>query len=149
MSNVRVGCMEFGPGFLWKKSWSVAVSCLIVLALGLSGQTLFAYPAHHGIQSPAVQQETTDQHPIPNVIFVNGNILTLDDSSNVVQAVAVQDGKVLATGDDAEIRKLADQSTRVIDLGGKTVMPGMIDTHTHASLLMKVRNEYVDVHFST
>jgi predicted amidohydrolase YtcJ len=141
--------MEFGPGFLWKKSWSVAVSCLIVLALGLSGQTLFAYPAHHGIQSPAVQQETTDQHPIPNVIFVNGNILTLDDSSNVVQAVAVQDGKVLATGDDAEIRKLADQSTRVIDLGGKTVMPGMIDTHTHASLLMKVRNEYVDVHFST
>jgi predicted amidohydrolase YtcJ len=90
-----------------------------------------------------------EQHPIPDTIFVNGHFLTMDDSSNVVQAVAVQDGKVLATGKSSEIRKLADKSTKVIDLGGKTVIPGMIDSHTHASLLMKVRNEYVDVHFST
>ena len=87
--------------------------------------------------------------PVPDVIFINGHILTMDDSSSVVQAVAVQDGKVLATGDDAEIRKLADESTKVIDLGGKTVIPGIVDSHAHASLLMKVRNEYVDVHFST
>jgi predicted amidohydrolase YtcJ len=97
----------------------------------------------------ASARANVQQHPIPDAIFVNGHILTLDDSSNVVQAVAVQDGKILATGDDADIRTLADESTKVIDLGGKTVMPGMVDSHSHASLLMKVRNDYVDVHFST
>ena len=88
------------------------------------------------------------QPPVADAIFVNGHILTMDASSKVVQAVAVQDGKILATGDDAEIRKLAGESTKVIDLGGKTMMPGMVDSHAHASLLMKVRNDYVDVHFS-
>jgi predicted amidohydrolase YtcJ len=75
--------------------------------------------------------------------------LTLDDSSNVVQAVAVQDGKILATGKSSEIRELADKSTNVVDLEGKTVIPGIVDSHSHASLLMKVRNEYVDIHYAT
>ena len=47
----------------------------------------------------------------------------------MVQAIAVENGKVLAVGSDAEIKALADASQR-IDLGGKALMPGLIDTHS-------------------
>src|SRR5210317_399539 len=109
---------------------------LIAASMGISGQAI------------AEDGDGVGQHPIPDAIFVNGKILTLNDKSAVVSAVAVQDGKILAVGSSDEIGALADDSTRVVDLGGKTVIPGIVDTHAHASLLMKVRNEYVDIHFS-
>ena len=48
------------------------------------------------------------------------------------QALAVRDGKIAAIGNSADIRALAGPSTRVIDLGGRTVIPGLIDSHIHA-----------------
>ena len=95
------------------------------------------------------QTASARQSPVAEAIFINGKILTLDDLGSVVEAVAVQDGKVLATGNSDEIRTHADSTTEVIDLMGRTVMPGIVDSHTHASLLMRVRNDYVDIHFST
>jgi predicted amidohydrolase YtcJ len=68
----------------------------------------------------------------PDTILVNGKIVTVDARSSVQQALAVHDGKITALGGSADVRKLAGPSTRVIDLGGRTVIPGLIDSHLHA-----------------
>ncbi len=65
-------------------------------------------------------------------IFINGKILTADAQFSTQQALAVRDGKIAAVGSTAQIRKLAGAKTRVIDLGGRTVIPGLIDSHMHA-----------------
>lgn len=66
-----------------------------------------------------------------DLVLVNGRILTVDARSTVVQALAVRDGRIAATGDDAAIKSMAGPQTRVIDAGGRTVVPGLIDTHAH------------------
>jgi predicted amidohydrolase YtcJ len=65
-------------------------------------------------------------------ILVNGKILTADARFSIDSALAIRDGKVAALGNDGDIRKLAGAGTRVIDLGGRTVIPGLIDSHMHA-----------------
>ena len=69
---------------------------------------------------------------IPDTILVNGKILTVDRQFSTQQAVAVRDGRIAALGTTAEIRKLAGPNTRVVDLAGRTVIPGLIDSHLHA-----------------
>ncbi len=68
----------------------------------------------------------------PSHIFHNGKIVTVDEQFRIVQAMAIRDGRVVAVGSNAEIRKLAGQGTAQVDLGGKTVLPGLIDSHVHA-----------------
>src|SRR5881394_4604465 len=68
----------------------------------------------------------------PDTVLVNGKILTLDVRSSVQQALAIRDGKIASLGGDAQIRKLAGPKTRVLDLGGRTAIPGLIDSHLHA-----------------
>ncbi|UXY51170.1 amidohydrolase [Pseudomonas tohonis] len=67
-----------------------------------------------------------------DMVLFNGKVFTADRARPMVQAIAVENGKVLAVGNDAEIKALADASTQRIDLGGKALMPGLIDTHSHA-----------------
>lgn len=67
-----------------------------------------------------------------DTILVNGKILTEDERFSTSQALAVRDGKIAALGSTAEIRKLARPGTRVVDLAGRTVIPGLIDSHMHA-----------------
>lgn len=67
----------------------------------------------------------------PDLVLINGKILTMDDKSSVVEAVAILDGKLLATGSNARVKSMAGTRTRVLDLAGKTVVPGLIDTHAH------------------
>ncbi len=77
------------------------------------------------IAAPAFSQ-------IPETILVNGKILTVDAQFSTREALAIHDGKILALGSSAEIRKTAGPKTRVIDLQGRTVIPGLIDDHMHA-----------------
>ena len=67
-----------------------------------------------------------------DTILINGKVLTGDAQFSTVQALAVRDGKIAATGTTAQIRKLAGSRTKVIDVGGRTVIPGLIDSHMHA-----------------
>ena len=67
-----------------------------------------------------------------DLVLFNGKIFTADRNQPKVQALAVQDGKVLQVGSDAQIKALIDSGTQVIDLAGKTLMPGLIDSHSHA-----------------
>jgi predicted amidohydrolase YtcJ len=66
-------------------------------------------------------------------ILVNGKIITVDPNDSIVGAVAIKDGKFLATGSTEDIKELAWMNTEVIDLEGKTALPGIIDSHTHPS----------------
>jgi len=67
-----------------------------------------------------------------DTVLVNGKILTADAQFSTQQALAVRDGKITAAGTTAQIRKMAGTKTQVIDLGGRTVIPGLIDSHMHA-----------------
>ena len=67
-----------------------------------------------------------------DLVLVNGKVVTVDDASSVKQAIAMRGDRIVAVGTDAEVRRLADGTTRVVDLGGRTVIPGLIDSHTHA-----------------
>ena len=75
---------------------------------------------------------STARAQTPDVVLINGRIVTLDRRSSIQQALAVRDSKVVALGDTAAIRKSAGPATRVIDLQGRTVIPGLIDSHLHA-----------------
>jgi len=68
----------------------------------------------------------------PDTILVNGKILTVDAQSSTREALAVRDGRIVALGTSAQMRRLAGPQSRVIDLQGRTVIPGLIDSHLHA-----------------
>ena len=70
---------------------------------------------------------------VADTILVNGRILTVDSRSSVHSALAVREGKILALGSDQEVRKVNGPGTRTIDLQGRTVIPGLIDSHMHAT----------------
>jgi predicted amidohydrolase YtcJ len=74
----------------------------------------------------------TAQTPVADTVLINGKVVTLDDKSSVVQAVAIRAGRIQAVGSNEEIRKLAGPDTRVVDVGGRTVIPGLMDSHIHA-----------------
>ena len=67
-----------------------------------------------------------------DTVLLNGKIVTLDDAAGTQEALAVRDGKILAVGNSPQIKALAGPKTKVIDLGGRTVIPGLIDSHMHA-----------------
>lgn len=67
----------------------------------------------------------------PQLVLYNGNILTVDTAHPRAQAVAIARDRFLAVGTDDDIRTLSTSRTVRIDLGGKTVVPGFIDAHTH------------------
>jgi predicted amidohydrolase YtcJ len=75
---------------------------------------------------------THAQAPTADMVLINGKVITLDDTSSILQAIAIRDGRVLAVGADEDIRKRADARTKIIDLGGRTVVPGLMDSHIHA-----------------
>ena len=68
----------------------------------------------------------------PDTVLLNGKVVTLDARSTTQEAIAVRDGHIIAVGTTADIRKLAGPATRVIDARGRTVIPGLIDSHLHA-----------------
>jgi len=71
--------------------------------------------------------------PFADRILVNGNILTVDASDSIAEAIAIRDGRIMAVGTNAEIEALAGPGTDRIDLDGLTATPGLLDTHVHFS----------------
>jgi predicted amidohydrolase YtcJ len=71
------------------------------------------------------QQTTAD------LVLTNGKIITADEKFTMAQAVAVKGDRIVAVGTTQQINALAGPNTRRIDLKGKTVLPGLIDSHAH------------------
>ncbi len=67
----------------------------------------------------------------PDLILLNGKILTVDPTDSIAEAVAIRAGKIIAVGSNAEIQQRAGKETRVVDLHGRTATPGLIDSHGH------------------
>ena len=89
-----------------------------------------------------VAQTTPNRIPVglisyPDLILYNGKIVTMDDASlnnspgTIVQAMAIRGDRILYLGSNSDVRKYAGPATREIDLKGRTVVPGWIDTHSH------------------
>lgn len=67
----------------------------------------------------------------PDLILHNGKVLTVDANFTIAQAIAIQGDRIAAVGSNAQILGMAGPNTRRIDLKGRSVMPGIIDTHNH------------------
>lgn len=85
--------------------------------------------------SPANQPNTESKEATPkdavDTIYTNGKIYTVNEAQPWAEAIAVKDGRFVAVGSRADVEAMAGDATKVIDLGGQFVMPGLIDTHTH------------------
>jgi predicted amidohydrolase YtcJ len=66
-----------------------------------------------------------------DTILFNGKILTVDKDFSVQQAVAIGNGRIVATGTSAAMKKLGGDKAKLVDLGGRTVIPGLTDGHIH------------------
>jgi len=79
----------------------------------------------------------TDTNPVQqsappvDLIVINADVRTVDPTTPIAEAFAIADGRFVSVGTTSEIRSLAGSNTRVIDAGAVTVLPGLIDGHTH------------------
>jgi predicted amidohydrolase YtcJ len=85
-----------------------------------------------------MKKRTGKTHSLPkeaaaDLIFLGGNIITMDPGKPTAQAVAIKDGRFRKVGKDEEVKALAGRMTRTIALKGRTVTPGFIDSHQHFS----------------
>lgn len=68
----------------------------------------------------------------PDLILRNGSLITMDPGKPAAEALAIAGERIVAVGTNAEVVALAGGGTRIVDLGGRTVIPGLNDTHIHA-----------------
>ncbi|MFB6804245.1 amidohydrolase [Peribacillus butanolivorans] len=69
-----------------------------------------------------------------DIVFINGEVITVDQKNKVVEAVAVKGNRISAVGSNREVKDFIGEETKVIDLQGKTLLPGFIDAHIHLIL---------------
>jgi len=73
----------------------------------------------------------TPDAPAPELVLYNGKIVTVDSNFSIAQGVAIANGRFVAVGTNEAVRRTAGPATKVIDLEGRTVIPGLIDGHLH------------------
>jgi len=79
----------------------------------------------------AQEAPSADLQGDADLLLVNGKIITVDAKDSVTQALAIQNGKIVAVGSNNEVRKHAAKDARIIDLHGRAATPGLIDSHCH------------------
>jgi predicted amidohydrolase YtcJ len=104
-ADARENSMRYAFGLLLS-----IINCCVVLTL---------------MSSPGFTQEAAD------LLLTNGKIVTVDDRFTIAQALAVKGSRIVAVGSTAEIDKLKGPQSKIIDLAGRTVIPGLIDNHAH------------------
>ena len=111
------------------RSNGVSSGPLVRLSLVLVGAFL-AVASASAQTGASGQQSSTPEELVayPSLVLVNGKVLTVDDKFTVAEAVAVRNGRILAVGTSADMKKLVGPQTRTIDLAGRSVVPGFIDS---------------------
>ncbi len=90
--------------------------------------TFFVLPA---LMSPLAKTLQATESGLADCILHNGKVVTVDDQFSIQQAIAIREGKILRLGTDQEVLATRGPGTEVLDLAGKMVMPGLIDSHVH------------------
>jgi len=80
-----------------------------------------------------------------DLVLRGGKIITMDEGESTAQAVAVKYGRIITVGDDDEVRPLIGPSSRVIELKGRAVIPGLMDSHSHMAAEGTGRIRFVDL----
>jgi predicted amidohydrolase YtcJ len=79
----------------------------------------------------ALTAAATGNEPPADLVLVGGKVVTMESEGDVAQAVAIRGPRIARVGTDEEVRRLVGPDTRVIDLGGRLLLPGLVDNHTH------------------
>jgi predicted amidohydrolase YtcJ len=95
-----------------KRSWLSIMTVFVVVSVSSCSRT------------PAPEQ-------LASVIYTGGDIVTINDSQPIAEALAIRDGKIIAVGTKADVDKYKGGSTKTVNLEGKTLLPGFIDAHGH------------------
>ena len=118
----------------------VATTLLLVTASCTSGSegegttTATTTPPPPGTSTTGAEVTTTSTEAsevTADLVFTNANVITMDDTAPRAEAVAITDDGISAVGDRATVEALIGDETRVIDLDGATVIPGLVDAHSH------------------
>lgn len=83
-----------------------------------------------GVSTPG---QILPRPPAPDLVLFNGKVITVDRSFSTHQAVAIIGDRIMAVGNDDQMRTVAGSATRMIDLGGRSVIPGLMDNHLHGA----------------
>ena len=83
-----------------------------------------------------------------DIILYHGKFMTMDARGTIAQAVAVHDGKIMAVGSDAAVKRHRGRATRMVDMQGQTVLPGFIDGHVHPQVAIRMKS-YLDAHYAS
>jgi predicted amidohydrolase YtcJ len=78
-----------------------------------------------------------------DLVMLNGKVITVDAADSIAQAVAIQGGLIQAVGSDGDLAAAVGEQTQVIDLGGRTLTPGLIDAHIHFQVMGLMNSYYV------
>ena len=85
-----------------------------------------------------------------DLVITNGKVITVDSDFSTVQAAAVKDGKIIAAGTNEEVAALTGKDTQVLDIKGKSMLPGINDAHIHAALFGGTRPPlFIDAGYPT
>lgn len=119
-----------------------------VALAGCRGEQLAQLTATPGAARPTISVSSASAPAsaltgTPDMVFVNGKIITVDATDTIAQAIAIKDGIIQAVGKSDEIRARASAATQVIDLKGKAVTPGLIDTHCHLQVMGMMTEQYL------
>lgn len=134
MRTMAVFTERHEPRFTATRAVAGAISIVLVAAVGCGsgGSAKQASVTSSPVAaSPAADAATAAATSVADRIYVGGTVLTMSPAKPQAEAVAVKDGKILAVGTRAEIEALKGSSTVAQDLGGKTMLPGFVDAHSH------------------
>jgi len=84
------------------------------------------------ISAFAAEASAADCGGMADTVLLRGKVLTVDSSDRVVQAIGIRQNRIVSVGTDREVEAYRCPEARVIDLGGRTVIPGLTDAHIHA-----------------
>lgn len=74
---------------------------------------------------------------VADIVFINGEVITINANQTITEAIAIKNNKICSVGSTVKIRDYIGEKTKIIDLNGKSLLPGFIDAHIHLSIYGK------------